>query len=37
MSHLNLRTQLSPKLFVIPKNVSSGTYFISRGTSFDCH
>jgi len=40
VSHLNgasLWTQLSPKLFVIPKNVSNETYLISRGVSFDRH
>jgi len=40
VSHLNgasLWTQLSPKLFVIPKNVSNETYFVSRETFFDRH
>jgi len=37
VSHLNLQTQLFLKLFVIPKNILNGTYFVSRGTSFDHH
>lgn len=35
VSHFNLSMQLSPKIFVIIKDVSNKTCSVSNGTSYD--